>query len=41
MVNRTGQESKFEVIFAIERTTKNTIRFQEEAQGAEPIVGTL
>ncbi len=27
--------------FAVERETKNTIRYQEEAQGRPPVVGTL
>ena len=41
MVNMTAPESKFEIIFNTERTTKNTIRFQEEPQSGEAIIGTL
>lgn len=36
-----AKESKFEIIFTTERTTKNTIRFQEELQFTEAIIGTL
>ena len=29
------------LIFAMERETKNTVRYQEEAVGKPPVVGTL
>ena len=32
---------RHEVVFVMERETKNTVRFQEEANGKPPVVGTL
>ncbi len=29
------------VVFVTERETKNTVRFQEEASGKPPVIGTL
>ena len=29
------------LVFATERETKNTVRFQEEASGKPPVIGTL
>ena len=29
------------LVFATERETKNTVRFQEEANGKPPVIGTL
>ena len=29
------------LVFVTERETKNTVRFQEEAEGKPPVIGTL
>ena len=29
------------LVFVTERETKNTVRFQEEARGKPPVIGTL
>jgi hypothetical protein len=35
------KENPFSVTFKLEKETKNTVRYAEEAEGRRPVVGTV